>query len=270
MNTIFSQTAQLSNGVFIPRMGLGTYKVTASKEMDRILDDAYEAGYRHIDTASLYKNEKAIGSWISSHGVRSELFLTTKVWIDSMGYEGALDSFQRSLDALQTDYLDLYLIHWPKEGLIEGTWRAFEELYRSGKVKAIGVSNFRLNHLELLRKSATIFPMVDQVEMHPYYHQKSLRRYAEKNDMVITAWRPLGTLRASAVIRLIGTKYKKSDAQVALRWGYQKGAVLIPKTTHKERMVENSQILDFALSPEEEAQIDAIYQIKFGPEPDVF
>lgn len=251
----------LANGVRMPQLGYGVYQVT-KEECERCVADALEVGYRHIDTAQSYFNEEEVGNAIRKSGIsREELFVTTKVWIEHYGYEACRESVLESLRKLQLDYLDLVLLHQPFADYY-GAWRALEDLYAEGKLRAIGVSNFYPDRLVDLCSFSRIRPMVNQVETHLYDQQKVAHEWMKKYDVIHEAWAPFGEGRgglfADPVLERIGAKYGKTTAQVMLRWHLQRGIVVIPKSTHKERMAENLNVLDFMLSDEDMRQIDAL------------
>lgn len=271
MLTGISDTVRLANGVEMPRLGLGTYRSAEGGDVEGSVLAALELGYRSIDTASLYGNEAGIGRAIAASGVpRSEIFLTSKVWNDEQGYDNTLTAFSRSLERLETDYLDLYLVHWPRTETPE-TWRAIERLYAEGAVRAIGVCNHLEHHLEALLSVAEVAPMVDQYEMHPWLQQPSLRRYCEAHGIVVEAWAPLmkGRVAEEPALVEIAARRGKSPAQVAIRWLLQHGVVTIPKSVHRDRIAENTSVFDFALTDADMAAIDAVDRgERFGPEPD--
>ncbi|MCD7955660.1 MAG: aldo/keto reductase [Lachnospiraceae bacterium] len=246
----------LSNGVKMPILGYGVYQVT-QEECERCVLDALKAGYRSIDTAQSYFNEAEVGSAIQKSGVpREDIFLTTKVWIENYGYEAAKESVLESMRKLQTDYLDLCLLHQPFSDYY-GAWRALEELYEQDKIRAIGVSNFYPDRLVDIASFARIRPMVNQVETHPLNQQVLAKEYMDKYGVQIEAWAPFGEGRGNMfnnpTIAAIGEKYGKTVAQVILRWHIQRGIVVIPKSTHYERMAENFDVFDFSLSDEDMA-----------------
>jgi diketogulonate reductase-like aldo/keto reductase len=251
----------LSNGVEMPRFGLGTYKSAEGAEVQESVLSALEIGYRSIDTASLYGNEEGIGKALHGSGVsRSDVFLTSKVWNEEQGYEGTLAALDRSLTRLGTDYVDLYLIHWPIRRTLEPTWRAMEHALISGKTRAIGVCNFLQHHLEALLAVSTVAPMVDQYEYHPRLQQPSLKGFCDAHDIVVEAWAPLmrGRVNDVRTLREIAHEHGATPAQVSLRWLLQKGAIVIPKSVHAERIRENAGALAFELSDAEMARIDAL------------
>ncbi|MFF2092333.1 aldo/keto reductase [Paenibacillus sp. NPDC058174] len=269
-------TTTLHNGVKMPWFGLGVFKVEEGSSAVESVKSAIRNGYRSIDTAAIYQNETGVGQGIkealAENGLsREELFVTSKVWNDDQGYESTLAAYETSLQKLGLDYLDLYLVHWPGKDKYKETWRALETLYKEGRVKAIGVSNFHIHHLEELLKDAEIKPMVNQVEIHPSLSQQELRDYCAANGIQIEAWSPLmqGKLLDNPVLTEIGAKHGKSVAQVILRWDLQHGIVTIPKSIKENRIVENASIFDFELSAEEVARIDALNENRrVGPDPD--
>lgn len=245
---------QMSNGIKMPILGYGVYQVTKD-ECKRCVLDALRAGYRSIDTAQSYFNEEEVGEAIKESGIpREEIFLTTKVWIEHYGYEAAKESVITSMKKLQTDYLDLVLLHQPF-GDAYGAWRALEELYEVGKIRAIGISNFYVDRMVEFASFNRIKPMITQMETHIFNQQNVLKEYADKYDIRLEAWAPFGEGRGGTfeneVIKFIGEKYGKTPAQVMLRWHIQRGVVVIPKSTHYERMVENFDVFDFTLSDED-------------------
>lgn len=271
-------TTILHNGVKMPWFGLGVFKVEEGPELVNAVKTAITHGYRSIDTAAIYGNEEGVGKGIQeglkAAGIsREELFVTSKVWNSDLGYESTIAAYERSLQKLGLDYLDLYLIHWPVEGEYKEAWRALETLYKEGKVKAIGVSNFQIHHLEDLFKDAEVKPMVNQVERHPRLTQKELQAFCQNNDIQLEAWSPLmqGELLSNEVIKEIADKHNKSVAQTILRWDLQQGVVVIPKSTKEHRIVENADVFDFELTEEEMQIIDGLNQdYRVGPDPDNF
>jgi len=256
------QKVILNNGVEMPILGFGVYQVTDVEECERSVYDAIAAGYRSIDTAAAYGNEEAVGKAIKRSGVtREELFITTKLWIQDAGYEGTKKAFEKSLNNLQLDYLDLYLIHQPI-GDVYGSWRAMEELYREGKIKAIGVSNFQPDRLIDLILHNEVVPAVNQIEAHPFCQQIETAKFLKENNVQIESWGPFAEGRnnifKNELLISIAQKYKKSVAQIILRWLTQRGIVVIPKSTHKERIIENFNIFDFELAEED---MDAIISL---------
>ncbi|NLS89060.1 aldo/keto reductase [Bacillus subtilis] len=272
MPTSLKDTVKLHNGVEMPWFGLGVFKVENGSEATESVKAAIKNGYRSIDTAAIYKNEEGVGIGIKESGMaREELFITSKVWNEDQGYETTLAAFEKSLERLQLDYLDLYLIHWPGKDKFKDTWRALEKLYKDGKIRAIGVSNFQVHHLEELLKDAEIKPMVNQVEFHPRLTQKELRDYCKAQGIQLEAWSPLmqGQLLDNEVLTQIAEKHNKSVAQVILRWDLQHEVVTIPKSIKEHRIIENADIFDFELSQEDMDKIDALNKDeRVGPNPD--
>jgi len=265
--------AELANKVKIPWLGYGTYKAHGDELIEGV-KYALSIGYRLIDTAEMYENEEEIGKAIRQSKIpRDEIFITSKVWNTNQGFESTLNSFENSLKRLGTDYLDLYLIHWPVSGKYIETWKALEKLYKEGRVRAIGVSNFLIHHLQDIINNCEITPMVNQVEFHPYLLQRDLLDYCQRNKIQLEAWSPLMRGRVLNISQIvdIANKYKKTPAQIVLRWDLQHGVVTIPKSVHKERIKENADIFDFELTEEEMKIIDNLDQNKrFGANPDDF
>ncbi|EMS74300.1 aldo-keto reductase [Enterococcus durans IPLA 655] len=248
----------LNNGVKMPMLGYGVYQIEEA-ECEACVSEALEVGYRSIDTAQAYLNERAVGKAIRKSSVpRSELFLTTKIWVSNAGYEKAKLSIEKSLENLQTDYIDLVLIHQASNDYY-GTYRALEEYYREGKIRAIGVSNFYGDRLVDLAEFSTVMPAINQIELHPFYQQNDLREIMKDYQIMPEAWSPLAegknNLFTHDVLKAIGSNYKKTAAQVTLRYLIQLGVIVIPKTIHRERMIENITIFDFHLTEEEMKQI---------------
>ena len=252
----------LNNGVKMPIQGFGVFQIPDAVTCERAVSDALAVGYRLIDTASVYGNEQAVGAAMRKSGIsREELFITTKAWVSEMGYDRTLRAFEASLTRLGSDYIDLYLVHMPL-GDYYGAWRAMEELYTSGRVRAIGVCNFEPDRLIDLCRNAKVVPAVDQVEIHPYTQQIEAIRIMRSLGILAEAWGPLAEgmngLFTHPVLSAIGLKYGKSAAQVVLRWLLQRGVVAIPKSIHKERMAENFAIGDFILDEEDMGAIAAM------------
>ena len=267
-------TFPLSNGVNMPYLGLGVFQSKDGPEVVNAVKWALETGYRHIDTAAVYNNEKGAGQGIKDSKVnRKDIFLVSKVWNTDQGYESTLKAFDASLKRLQTDYLDLYLVHWPVSGKYKETWRALEYLYNEGRVRAIGVSNFLKHHLEDLMLNAEIVPMVNQMEFHPYLVQQQLIDFCLQKAIQYEAWSPLmqGNVFDLEPIKKLAQEYEKTVAQIVLRWDLQKGVVTIPKSVHKDRIIANADIFDFELSPKDMILLDDMDRGKrFGSDPDNF
>ncbi|MGG2091025.1 aldo/keto reductase [Priestia aryabhattai] len=271
-------TVTLHNGVKMPGFGLGVFKVEEGPELVNAIKVAIKHGYRSIDTAAIYGNEEGVGQGIreglKEAGIsRENVFITSKVWNADLGYDATIAAYETSLKKLRLDYLDLYLIHWPVEGKYKEAWRALETLYKEGKVKAIGVSNFQAHHLKNLMEDAEIKPVINQVEYHPRLTQKELQAFCEKHHIQLEAWSPLmqGELLDNEVLTEIANKHNKSVAQVILRWDVQNGIITIPKSTKEHRIVENASIFDFELTKEEMERIDELNQNhRVGPDPDNF
>ncbi|MET3319230.1 UNVERIFIED_ORG: diketogulonate reductase-like aldo/keto reductase [Peribacillus simplex] len=271
-------TTTLHNGVKMPWFGLGVFKVEEGPELVNAVKVAIKHGYRSIDTAAIYENEEGVGQGIreglKEAGIsREDLFVTSKVWNADLGYESTIAAYETSLKKLGLEYLDLYLIHWPVEGKYKEAWKALETLYKEGKVKAIGVSNFQIHHLKDVIKDAEVKPMVNQVECHPRLTQKEVQAFCKEQGIQLEAWSPLmqGELLDNKVLQEIATKYGKSVAQVILRWDLQNGIVTIPKSTKEHRIVENSSVFDFELTEEDMNRISELNQNhRVGPDPDNF
>ncbi len=256
------ETIILNNGLEMPLLGYGVFQVTDLSECERSVLDAIKTGYRLIDTAASYGNEEAVGKAIKKSDVaREELFITTKVWIQSNGYDGTIKAFNNSLRKLQLDYLDLYLMHQPF-GDVYGEWRAMQDLYKEGKVRAIGVSNFHPDRLIDLIVHHDIIPAINQIETHPFYQQLEAQKFLQENNVQIESWGPFAEgkngIFQNELLNTIGKKYNKSIAQVILRWLTKRGVVAIPKSVRKERMKENFDIFDFELSIEDMESIKSL------------
>lgn len=259
----------LSNNVSIPELGFGTWQTPNGDVAVSAVKKALEVGYRHIDTAQGYKNEDSVGQAIKESGIpREEIFLTTKLWNENHSYDLVLSSFEESLKKLQTDYIDLFLIHWPNpvkfrdnwQSANAETWRAMEELYQAGKIKAIGVSNFLPHHFEELKKTATIFPMVNQIFLAPGELQKEVVSYCQEHNVLLEAYSPLGTGKIFDVPEMqeLSDKYGKTIAQIAIRWSLQHGFLPLPKSVTPSRIEENLAVFDFELSDEDMQRIDQL------------
>ncbi|MEX0944912.1 MAG: aldo/keto reductase [Balneolaceae bacterium] len=255
------QNVLLNNGVKMPILGFGTLYLTGSLG-EKCVAEAIEVGYRLIDTATIYNNEDAVGAGIKLSGIdREELFVTSKVWVDDSGYENTKKAFETSLEKLGLDYLDLYLIHRPR-GDVKGSWKAMEELYRENKIRAIGVSNFETNHLNELMAESSVRPTVNQIETHAFFQQPGAHEYLNQNDIQMEAWSPFAQGRnglfTNETLAEIGEKYNKTNAQVSLRWHFQRGIVAIPRSSQKAHMIENLNIFDFKL---DESDMETITQL---------
>ena len=264
----------LNNGVEVPAVGLGTFLTKNGDEACRVICDAVEVGYRSIDTAMIYMNEEGVGKGIKSCGIpREELYVTTKLWNDSHGFDETLKAFDASLKRLGLEYIDEYLIHWPgMTDSYKSTWKAFEKLYKEGYIRVIGLCNFIKPILKELLADCEIKPMINQLEMHPFFQPNDLIAFCQSENILVEAWRPIvwGKLDKEP-IQSIAKKYNKSTVQAVLRWEYQRGIRPLPKTTHKERMISNLQIFDFALTEEEIASINALNTYnRTGESPDEF
>lgn len=266
----------LNDGNEIPIVGFGTYKITEQEGIDSV-NYAISNGYRLIDTAAIYKNEEAVGKGIKTSGIaREEIFVTTKLWRENLGYEATKTELEKSLNRLDLDYIDLYLIHWPANAknydnwqkTNADTWRAMEALQADGKIKSIGVSNFWQEHLEALFQTANIIPSINQIEFHPGYWQPELVEYCKKQNIVVESWSPLarGKVFENETLKKIAKNHNKSVAKVCLRWIIQHNVVVIPKSTTKERIKDNINLFDFELSVEEMKQIDNLHKMGFSGE----
>ncbi len=269
-----STTTTLNNGVEMPIVGLGTYLSNDGEEVINAVQWALEAGYRAIDTASMYQNEEGIGQAISASPTsREDIFITSKVWNTDQGYESTLASCAGSLERLGTDYLDLLLIHWPSRTHMADTWRAMEELLSDGKVRSIGVSNFLAHHLDELLSTANVPPTVDQFEHHPYLQQPELVAKCAEHDIKVTAWAPIlkGRVNEIDAIVSIANEVDATPAQVTLRWMLDRGVIVIPKSVRQERIQENGDLFDFALAADHVERLNALDRgERVGPNPDEF
>ncbi|WP_373471926.1 aldo/keto reductase [Carnobacterium alterfunditum] len=267
------ESIELYNGVKIPKLGLGLFLMKDEAELVNAVKYAVEVGYRHFDTAKIYGNEAYLARGLKEAGIkREDVFITSKVWNYDEGYEPTKAAFQESLNLLETDYLDLYLIHWATPKYVE-TWKAVVELYEEGKIKAIGVSNFQIHHLEELKNQELMQPMINQIETHPELPQNELHEYMKENGIIHEAWGPLGQGKSELlnhpILTEIGKKYFKTPAQVIIRWHLDRGEVVIPKSTHENRILENSNVFDFSLTKEEIQQIDTLETgTRYGSDPD--
>ncbi|SEM71722.1 Aldo/keto reductase [Paenisporosarcina quisquiliarum] len=271
-------TKTLHNGVEMPLLGLGVFRVEDGQELIDAVKIAIKHGYRSIDTASIYGNEVGVGQGIrkgieEGNVAREELFITSKVWNSELGYEETIAAYEESLAKLGLEYLDLYLIHWPVEGKFKEAWKALETLYKEGRVKAIGVSNFQIHHLEELMMDAEINPMVNQVEYHPRLTQKELQKFCKEQNIQLEAWSPLmaGQLLDNEELQEIASRYGKSVAQIIVRWDLQNDVITIPKSTKEHRIIENADVFDFELTKEDMDQINQLNKNhRVGPDPDNF
>lgn len=268
-------TIRLNNGILMPQLGLGVFKIEGDNLVEETVETAFKAGYRLIDTAAVYRNEAGVGRAVAYSGIpREELFITSKVWNDDQGYDSTLKAFDDSLERLGMDYLDLYLIHWPKPQLKKSaeTWRALERLYEEGRTRAIGVSNFKPSHLDDLLQTARIVPAVNQIELHPMLSQLETRAYCRENGIAVESWGPImrgGELLKNKTIGGIANAHGKEPAQVVLRWHIQSGLIAIPKSVTPERIQSNINIFDFKLSNDEMERINGLNNdYRTGPDPD--
>ncbi|WP_411344812.1 aldo/keto reductase [Paenibacillus sp. WLX1005] len=274
MTTDIKTTVKLNNGVEIPWFGLGVWQVEEGEDATKSVTAAINAGYVLIDTAAAYKNEESVGKAIRESGVpRDQLFVTSKLWNGDQGYESTLAAFDDTMNKLGLDVLDLYLIHWPVKGKYKDSWRAMEKLYKEGRIRAIGVSNFQPHHLDDLLADAEVVPAVNQVEFHPLLTQNELLDYSAQKGIQVEAWSPLarGKLFDNETVKSIADKYGKSPAQVLLRWVLDKGVVVLTRSVKEERVVDNANIFDFQLTTDEIDQLNALNKNeRTGPDPDNF
>jgi len=264
----------LNNGVKMPWLGFGVFQIDDGQQVEHAVKAALDIGYTSIDTAAAYKNERGVGKSIRESGIpREDIFLTTKVWNEDQRKKRTLAAFEESLKRLETEYVDLYLVHWPVKGCYQETWNEMEKIYESGRAKAIGVSNFMIHHLENILAESQIVPTVNQVEFHPYLIQPDLLRFCQNHQIQLEAWSPLvkGEIVKEPVAQKLAEEYNKTPAQIVLRWDLQHEVVTIPKSTHSNRIAENAQIYDFELSQEDMKALDALDAgRRTGPDPDNF
>ena len=258
----------------MPWLGLGVWQSTDGPEVENAVLWALEAGYRSIDTAAIYGNEGGVGNAVKSSPIpREEVFITTKVWNSDQGYQSTLAALDLSLKKLKTDYVDLYLVHWPVKGQFMETWQAMEAIYDQGKARAIGVSNFMVHHLKDLIQNCQILPMVNQVEFHPYLIQPHLLEFCQRQQIQLEAWGPLmkGNFEEVKELGLLAEKYNKSPSQILVRWDLQHGVIAIPKSVKQSRIQSNADIFDFELAAEDMTMLNALDKgYRFGPDPDNF
>ena len=252
---------ELNNGVQMPILGFGTYQLPQGPVAEKSIEIAFRTGYRHLDTAAFYHNEESVGKAVRNSSInRKDIFVTTKLWNSDQGFEQTKKAFDLSLKKLDIEYIDLYLIHWPVEGLRKDSWRALEEIYEEGLCKAIGVSNYTIRHLEELLAECRIAPTVNQVEFHPFLYQKDLHEFCKANDIQLESYSPLtkGIRINDGKISEIAKKYNKSNAQIMIKWNLQHEIVVIPKSGREERIVENAEIFDFEISKEDMKKLDLL------------
>jgi 2,5-diketo-D-gluconate reductase A len=268
-------TVRLHDGVEIPQLGFGVFQVPPEKTQDAV-EEALEVGYRHIDTAAAYRNERGVGAAIAASGIpREEIFVTTKLWNSAQGYESTLGAFEKSVARLGLDHVDLYLIHWPvpTEGRAPDTWRAFEKIHEEGGSRTIGVSNFRVEDLEMLEREAEVLPTVNQIELHPHFPQAELRAWHHEHRIATESWSPLaqGDLLSNETIAAVAARHDRTPAQAILRWHLQLGNVVIPKSVTPKRIRENFELFDFELTDDDMTEIAALdVGQRIGPDPSTF
>lgn len=267
-----STKVTLNNGVQMPWLGLGVFRSAEGEEVENAVKTALKHGYISVDTAAIYQNERGVGNAVKESGIpREDIFLTSKVWNSDQGYKTTLAAFEESLDKLQTSYLDLYLIHWPKGERSIDTWKALEELYKKGRIRAIGISNFLVHHLKDFLPECKIMPAVNQIEFHPVLIQPDLFDYCKNKGIQLEAWSPImkGKVNNVPLIGDLAAKYGKTPVQIVLRWDIQKGVVTIPKSVTPERIISNADIFDFELSTEDMNKIDQLDKnVRLGGHPD--
>lgn len=267
-----NKVQKLNNGVEIPSLGFGTFLIPDGYEVEEAVGSALNLGYTHIDCAAIYNNEKGVGNAIKKCGIqRKNLFIVSKVWNDRQSYQDTLDAFQESLDRLQTDYLDMYLIHWPKEQSSE-CWRAMEKLYEDKKVRALGVSNFTIQQMDKLLKSATVVPVVNQVELHPQFPQSELKEYCKSKGILMESWGPLmqGQIFSVNLINELAQKYSCTVAQFAIRWQLQQDNICLVKSVNLERIKSNFNIPEFTIKNSDLIRMNSLIGKRIGADPDNF
>lgn len=262
----------LNNGTAMPWLGLGVYKMKNDEQTADVVLQAIDAGYRSIDTAAIYGNERGVGRAIKEASVpREDLFVTTKVWNDDMRKNRVAEAFEESMDRLGLDYIDMLLLHWPIEGKIADSWLALQPFYETGRIKALGVSNFLPQHIDELAKASNVLPVVNQIEYHPYLQSRDLKTFCDSKDILLEAWSPFmagGSVLSDGELARIGNKHGKSSAQVILRWILQTGVATIPKTASSKRLIENASIFDFSLDDADMLKIAALERAeRSGPDP---
>ncbi|MEW4219799.1 aldo/keto reductase [Rossellomorea marisflavi] len=273
-----AKSITLNNGLQMPEIGYGVFRVEEGKDLEKAVETAIRIGYRSIDTAAIYQNEKSVGKGVQNAidaglVTREELFITSKVWNDGLSYDETIQAYNDTLERLGLEYLDLYLIHWPGQNKYMEPWKALEALYKEGRIKSIGVSNFQVSHLEHLLETAEVKPVINQIEFHPKLVQEDVRAFCEKHDIQVEAWSPLmnAELLNHETVNEIAESLGKSAAQVILRWDLQHGVVTIPKSMTESRIKENIDIYDFELTEEQVKTLDALDEHKrIGPDPDQF
>lgn len=271
MSLNINSTVRLNNGVEMPIFGLGVFRAEAGKEAQKAVEHALQVGYRHIDTAWMYGNEKDVGKAIKESGIpREEIFVTTKLWNDHHGYDSALKAFDESLSNLDLEYIDLYLIHWPVPEKRDLSWKALENIYNEKKARAIGVSNYTINHLREVDRQALITPAVNQVEFSPFLYQKELHQYCRNNRIQLEAYSPLtrGRKFENPTLKEVAEKYSKTPAQILIRWVLQHDIVVIPKSANPKRIEENADVFDFEIEQKEMEKLDSLnedFRVSWDP-----
>lgn len=270
INSIFHK-AKLNNGVEMPLLGLGVYLINEGKELQNAINWAFKAGYRHIDTARFYENERGVGLAVKNSSIpRNEIFIVTKLWNDSHQYDKALKAFDDSLNLLGLEYIDLYLIHWPGTNKRKEAWKALQKIYSEGRARSIGVSNYTIAHLEELLNESGLTPAVNQVEFSPFLYQKDLLEFCRKNEILLTAYSPLarGDKMENKTLNAVATKYKKTPAQIMIHWALELGIAAIPKSSSQKRIIENSQVFDFSLDQDDMNLLSSLnedYRVTWDP-----